>query len=178
MLLTSLALAISLQSSGETLTAIRNDDPETWTVEYPRVLRPFVVEYRQCLNVSDRRVTGEADFEVQHRADIPRCAETLESVVARSNETMASSKTRIGPEEVDQLFRDIGLIHVARGRDFDQQFRERVDATIAGRAAYEENKPKGLVLDLVDGSVVQARADLERTEDEAGAGSGQSKGIE
>ncbi|MEL7319993.1 MAG: hypothetical protein AAFN04_15290, partial [Pseudomonadota bacterium] len=37
MLLTSLALVLSLQSSGETLTAVTNDDPETWVVEYPRV---------------------------------------------------------------------------------------------------------------------------------------------
>ena len=107
MLLTSLALVMTLQSGAQTLTAVRNDDPETWSVEYPRLIRPYVVEYRQCLNVSNRRVTGEADFEAQHRTDIPRCAEERAKAIADSNKEMAGSKTRISPAEVDALFRDI-----------------------------------------------------------------------
>ena len=161
MLLTSLALVMTLQSGAQTLTAVRNDDPETWSVEYPRLIRPYVVDYRQCLNVSNRRVTGEADFEAQHRTDIPRCAEERAKAIAESNEAMAGSKTRITSAEVDALFRDIGLIHIARGRDLDQQFTDRMAATTAAKAQYEDDKPKGLVMDLVDGSVVKSRADIQ-----------------
>ena len=160
MLLTSLAMAMALQSSGETLTAIKNDDPETWVVEYPRLIRPFVVEYRQCLNLSDRRVTGEADFEVQHRADLPRCAEVKEASIEKSNAAMAGSKTRIGAEEVNQLFDNLGSIHVARGRDLDDQFRRRLAAAQAAEQQYEAERPRGLVLELHDASVVKARTDV------------------
>ncbi len=159
MILSSLALAISLQSAGETLVAIKNDDPESWSVEYPRIIRPFVVEYRNCLASSDRRVTGEANFEVQHAADVPRCETLGEQAKARANEAMRGSKTAIGAQEVDQLFRNIGLIHVARGRDLDDQFRQRMIASENAVTEYENERPRGLVLELRDASVVKARTD-------------------
>jgi hypothetical protein len=161
MLLTSLALVIGLQSVPQTVVAVKNDDPETWVVEYPRLIQPFVQEYRQCLNVSDRRVTGEANFEVQHRADVPRCEEVKATVIARSNAAMAGAKSAIGPEEVDQLFANIGLIHVARGRDLDDQFKQRIAAAAAAQAQYENERPRGLVLELHDASVVKSRAELQ-----------------
>lgn len=164
MLLTSLALALTVQAGAETAIAIRNDDPETWVVEYPRVIRPFVVQYRQCLNVSDRWVRGKADFEEQHRTDIPRCAKEREKAITASNAAMEGSKTRIGPEEINTLFDNIGLIHIARGRDLDDQFKQRVAASAAATEQYEKDKPKGLVLELVDGSVVKSRAEIEAAE--------------
>ncbi len=159
MLLSSLALVISLQATGETAVAIKNDDPETWSVEYPRLIRPFVVQYRTCLNTADRRVTGEANFEVQHAGDLPRCADLGVKLKAQANESMVGSKTAIGPEEVDQLFRNIGLIHVARGRDLDDQFRQRLSGAEAATSQYNDEKPRGLVLELRDASVVKARTD-------------------
>lgn len=151
MILTTLALSmslpLSLQGVGETAVAIENDNPETWTVEYPRLIRPFVVEYRTCLNAANRRVTGSADFEAQHRSDIPRCAEERAELIAKSNAEMADAKTRISPQEVDTLFRNIGLIHIERGRDLDDQFRQRMEAAQAARDTYEANRPEGLVIE-------------------------------
>ncbi|MEL7219629.1 MAG: hypothetical protein AAGK01_14525, partial [Pseudomonadota bacterium] len=67
MISTALALAmslpLSLQGATETAIAIKNDDPETWTVEYPRVIQPQVIAYRNCLGSSNRMVRGKADFE-------------------------------------------------------------------------------------------------------------------
>ncbi len=159
MLLSSLAFVISLQGAGETAVAIRNDDPKTWSVEYPRLIEPFVVQYRNCLYSSDRRVTGEANFEAQHAGDIPRCATLAETAKLAANEAMRGAKTAIGPEEVDQLFRNIGLIHVARGRDLDDQFRQRMTAAQNTSSQYENERPRGLVLELRDASVVKARTD-------------------
>ncbi|MEM6909565.1 MAG: hypothetical protein AAF494_12895 [Pseudomonadota bacterium] len=153
---TIIAPLLALQALGEDAVAIKNDNPETWTVEYPRVIRPFVVEYRQCLNVSNRVVTGEADFEEQHRADLPRCAEAAQRLIGESNSAMDGAKTTISPAEVSQLFANIGQIHIARGRDLDQQFTRRLSAAARAEDSYEATKPEGLIIELRDASVVKA----------------------
>ena len=161
MLLTSLALVLSLQSSGETVIAVRNDDPETWSVEYPRLIRPYVAKYRQCLNVSNRSVRGEADFEAQHRTDIPRCAKERDAAMADARAAMLGAKTQLSEDELNTLFRNLGRIHIARGRDLDKQFTDRVAASERSVQEYNDNKPKGLVMELVDGSVVKSRLEIE-----------------
>jgi len=165
MILTSLAFALSvplsLQGVGEAVTAIKNDDPETWTVEYPRIIRPFVVEYRQCLNVSDRRVTGSADFEAQHRTDIPRCVEQRAKSLASAKAEMVGAKSQLSDAQLAAVFDTVGFIHVARGRDLDDQFKQRLAASERAKAQYQKDKPKGLVLELHDGSVVKSRAEIE-----------------
>jgi len=170
MLLTSLTLSIgamalplSLQGASDSAVAVINDDPETWTVEYPRIIRPYVLRYRQCLNVSDRRVTGNPDFEAQHRIDVPRCVEEREDAMEGARVEMSTAKTRLRPAELDAVFETVARIHVARGRDLDDQFKQRVAATEAARTRYENEKPKGLVLELHDGSVVKSRAEIEGT---------------
>lgn len=159
MFLASVALIIGLQASGETPVAVVNDNPETWSVEYPRVIRPYVADYRQCLNIANRRIVGAADFEAQHRTDLPRCAKARETAIVESIDAMEDSKTRISDSQVEALFEKIGQIHIARGRDLDSQFRARIVASDAATERYEQTKPKGLVIDMVDGSVVQSRAD-------------------
>ena len=69
----ALAPLIALQSAGTAPVAIENDAPETWTLEYPRIIQPYVEDYRRCLTIRLRRVTGEADFEMQHRDDVAAC---------------------------------------------------------------------------------------------------------
>lgn len=154
-----LAPLLALQSTGEALVAVRNDNPETWTVEYPRAIQPYVADYRRCLAVTNRKVTGVADFEAQHRADLPRCAEAKAKAIAASNADLAGAKTTMSPEEVDRLFNNIGLIHIARGRDLDQQFTSRLAGAEAASTTYEAERPKGLVIELRDASVVKARTD-------------------
>lgn len=168
MFLTSLALSIGamglpfgLQGATDSAVAVINDDPETWTVEYPRIIRPYVLRYRKCLNVADRRVTGNPDFEEQHRIDVPRCVEEREDAMEGARVEMSTAKTRLVPAELHAVFETVARIHVARGRDLDDQFKQRVAATEAARAQYENEKPKGLVLELHDGSVVKSRAEIE-----------------
>ncbi len=167
MFVTSLAAAISLplafQGAAQSAKVVKNDDPETWVVEYPRIIRPFVVQYRQCLNLSDRRVTGNPDFEDQHRTDIPRCLKEREQALSSARAEMVGAKTQLSEPELTAVFDTVGFIHVARGRDLDDQFRQRVVASERARAQYQQDKPKGLVLELYDGSVVKSRAELEGT---------------
>ncbi|QUL37233.1 hypothetical protein [Erythrobacter sp. JK5] len=146
MISTALALAMSLQGATETAVAIKNDEPETWTVEYPRIIRPFVVQYRNCLGSSNRIVRGVADFEMQHRSDIPRCADIAAQAITRSNAAMIGAKTKLTPEEVDRLFGNIGMIHIARGRDLDNQFTQRLQRAEARQVEYRENQGDGLLL--------------------------------
>lgn len=154
-----IAPLLALQSVGEAVVAIKNDNPETWTVEYPRLIQPYVQDYRRCLKVTNRTVTGIANFEAQHAADLPRCAEQRAKAVADSNAALAGAKTAMSPEEVDQLFTNIGRIHIARGADLDQQFTSRMAGAEAASDAYETTRPKGLVIELRDASVVKARTD-------------------
>ncbi len=150
---------LALQSVGEAVVAVKNDNPETWSVEYPRLIQPFVQDYRRCLGVTNRNVTGVANFEAQHAADLPRCAERRARAVADSNAALAGAKTAMTPEEVEQLFTNVGRIHIARGADLDKQFRQRLAGAEAASDTYEANRPKGLVIELRDASVVKARTD-------------------
>jgi len=158
-LATLLAPLALLQSSGEAAIAIKNENPETWTVEYPRLIQPYVADYRRCLAVTNRRIAGKADFEEQHSADVTRCVKARAEAITQSNAVLAGAKTTLSPEQVNTLFDNIGKIHIARGRDLDQQFMSRLAAAEAATATYEENKPKGLVIELRDASVVKARTD-------------------
>lgn len=158
-LATLLSSLVALQASGEAAIAIKNEAPETWSVEYPRLIQPQVVDYRRCLSVTDRRIAGKADFEAQHAADLARCAERKAAAIAAANEALAGAKTAMSPQEVERLFANIGKIHVARGADLDKQFTQRLVGAQAASDAYEAGRPKGLVIELHDASVVKARTD-------------------
>lgn len=158
-LATFVAPMMALQASGEAIVAIKNDNPETWSVEYPLLIQPQVAAYRRCLAVTNRRIAGKADFEAQHAGDVTRCAEARTKSVAEANAEMVGAKTTMSPEEVEQLFTNIGRIHVARGRDLDQQFTSRLAGAEAAANTYEATRPKGLVIELRDASVVKARTD-------------------
>jgi len=160
MITTALVLAMSLQGTAETVIAIKNDDPETWTVEYPRIIQPQVLTYRNCLGSSNRIVRGEADFEMQHQADIPRCSEVAMKAKAAANEAMVGAKTTITAKDLDQLFANIDRIHVARGRDLDNQFTLRLQRAQATQDEYKANRAEGLILDR---SVAEANAETETT---------------
>ena len=159
MLATLITAMIALQATGEVLVAVKNDDPETWTVEYPLLIKPQVASYRRCLAVTDRRIAGKADFEAQHAGDVTRCTKARETAITEANAALAGAKTTLSPEEVEHLFTNIGRIHVARGRDLDLQFNARMVGAQTAADAYEAGRPKGLVIELRDASVVKARTD-------------------
>ena len=163
--MTSLSLLIApmiaLQGVGQAPVAIENDAPETWTLEYPRLIQPFVEDYRRCLTGRMRRVTGEADFEVQHRADVPGCEEVSTEAQAAAVATLASRSeySDYTADDVREIFEHAGRIHIARGADLDQQFTFTLSRMQETREEYDESKPRGLVLELRDASVVKARTD-------------------
>lgn len=157
MITAALALVIGIQSSGDALTAVLNDDPETWSVEYPRLIQPYVTEYRGCLGFTIRYIKGVADFEAQHRGDIPRCEEERAEAIAASKAEMEGAKTPMSVDEIERLFHAIGQIHIQRGRDLDQQFAMRIEAAEERAAKEPPPRPKPIVIDLPDPSVVKTR---------------------
>ena len=159
MIASLIAPLLALQATGEFALAIKNDNPETWSVEYPRLIQPQVADYRRCLGVTNRRIAGRADFEMQHAADLSRCAVTRDAATTQANAALAGAKTTMSPQEVEQLFTNIGKIHVARGRDLDQQFTARLAGAAAASDAYHAGQARGLVIELRDASVVKARTD-------------------
>lgn len=158
---TFLAPVFAMQSTGQALVAIKNDAPETWTVEYPRIITPFIEDYRRCLHVADRRISGEANLETQHRADLTRCAEASAESQSESNRVLAGRGEfeDYTPTDVAEVFNHIGRIHVARGADLDFQFTQRLQAAAQRVDQYNSEKPKGLVIELRDASVVKAAID-------------------
>jgi hypothetical protein len=154
-----IAALIALQGIGQTIVEIKNDNPETWTVEYPLLIQPQVADYRRCLVVTNRKISGKPDFEIQHTADLTRCAKRRDKAVAESNAALVGAKTTLSPAEVEALFDTIDRIHVARGRDQDNQFNMRIAAAEAASKTYQATRPKGLVIELRDASVVKARTD-------------------
>jgi hypothetical protein len=156
-----LASLLALQAVGQTVVAVKNDAPETWTVEYPRLIQPFVQDYRRCLVVTNRKVSGKPDFEEQHRADLPRCAAAFAQAEAEANRVLANrgEAAEFSPADVREVLDHVGRIHIARGADLDHQFRQRMAGAEAASTAYEANRPKGLVIELRDASVVKAATD-------------------
>lgn len=163
--MTSLSLIvaplIALQGVGQAPVAIENDAPETWTLEYPRLIQPFVEDYRRCLSLQLRTVRGEADFESQHRANLPRCADVFDASVEGAASLLArrGEGAEFTPADVREIFEHIGRIHIARGADLDNQFTFLQRSQAAAQEQYEAERPKGLVLELRDASVVKARTD-------------------
>ncbi|MEL6239393.1 MAG: hypothetical protein AAFQ90_12495 [Pseudomonadota bacterium] len=160
MFLASLAF-IPLASQVVVDVVVRNDNPETWVLEYPQRLQPYVSDYRDCLNRANRTTTGEPDFEMWHRSDLSRCEKERAQAVAKSNEVSGRSEEGLSEAEVEELFMKVESIHISRGRDLDDQLRERLAASAATTRKYENVKPKGLVLELRDANIVQSRAELE-----------------
>ena len=157
MITAALALAMGLQANNQSLIAVINENPETWTVEYPRLIQPFVADYRGCLSFTIRYITGVPDFEAQHRSDVPRCAEVRTKAVADSRNALADAKTKLDDEQIEELFAAIGSIHIQRGRDLDEQFTIRIAAAEQAAAEGPPPRPAPLVIDLPDPSVVKSR---------------------
>ena len=156
-----LAPLLALQGAGTTPLAIENDTPESWTVEYPRLIEGHVAEYRRCLTGQMRSITGEANFEMQHRNDVAACEKKSQEAQELSNAALAgrSGYADFTPADVRDIFEHVGRIHIARGADLDNQFTYIQRSLQAAEREYQAERPKGLVLELHDASVVKARTD-------------------
>lgn len=154
--------SLSIQAAGEGALAIQNDAPETWVVEYPHVIAPYVDDYRRCLTAANRIITGEADFEVQSRSDVVRCAQASAEAQAEAQAILSGrpQSVEFTAADIAPTFEHIGNIHIARGADLDKQFTMKIQSAERRMADYEETKPRGLVIELRDASVVKSRTDI------------------
>lgn len=120
---------------------------QTWALEYDVAITPFIDDYRRCLNYGNRIASGRADFEQQHRADIPRCEEVYDNSIDAANRMMASRgrANSFTPSDVTHAFDTIGIIHVERGRFIDKRFQQRATMLAQYQAA---NTPTPSALDL------------------------------
>ena len=132
-----IGLAIQLQSTGEVAVAIQPDNPETWVVEYPTVISPFVDDYYNCLKSGGHVletlvqfsighvVDGNTFFEEQHRRDIPRCSKLKADGIEQSQAVLErlGRTDEFGAEQITKTFDTIDVIHVARARDLDGHLR-------------------------------------------------------
>ena len=85
---------------------------QTWALEYDVAITPFIDDYRRCLNYGNRIASGRADFEQQHRADIPRCEEVYDNSIDAANRMMASRgrANSFTPSDVTRAFDTIGIM--------------------------------------------------------------------
>ena len=157
----TLAPLLALQAAGQAPVAVANDAPETWTLEYPRIIQPYVADYRRCLTGQMRTVSGEANFEIQHRRDVAACSKQFEEAQKAASSVIAgrSDYNDLTASDVREVFEHIGRIHIARGADLDNQFTYIQRSMQAAQDQYQAERPKGLVLELRDASVVKARTD-------------------
>lgn len=130
MFATLLLLATPAPAAGILDTAAPGDQPESWVIEYDIAMIPYLEDYRRCLNYGHRVASGAADFEAQHRSDIPRCQKVADKAIAKSNEAIErrGRSELMTPEMVARAFAYQGTIHIGRGRNIDQQFTRRVAA--------------------------------------------------
>ena len=124
---TLLALAFLMQAAPApdsfTSDAVEGREEPYWITEYPIIIQPLVHDYRRCLNYADRRFRGEADFEEQYAADLPRCEKLKQKLIAKSERALRTGRWGevLAPERAGDVFRTVADEHVARGRDFDRQ---------------------------------------------------------
>ena len=135
------AIVMMLQASGQSVYAPKPEDPETWVLEYPVVIAPYIDDYYGCLKSRGHNVNADTDplFEEQHRAHIPLCMKQLEKAQAASNSALKgkTSLKAYTPERIAATFKTIDFIHVARGRDIDNRLRLHLDQYQTYDAAYD-----------------------------------------
>lgn len=126
----SVILIAILQASAPAAPLAVTDDVEDWAVEYPRLVKPFVDDYYNCLKSSIRVApdNAPAEFEKQHAADLPRCAPIESEARGKADAELALSGRypEYPPEQMKKVFETIGKIHIARGRDLDKQLRQNI----------------------------------------------------
>lgn len=137
----SAAIVMMLQASGTSVYAPKPEDPETWVLEYPVVIAPYIDDYYGCLRSRGHSAPAEADpvFEDQHRAHIPLCMKQLEKALMASNEVLSGRETyaEYTPERIAATFKTIEYIHVERGRDIDNRLRLHLNQYARYDAAYD-----------------------------------------
>lgn len=128
MLTLTLSAILSLQSAAETAIAIRSENPESWVLEYPVVVAPHVEDYYNCLKSRNHVIGGGLGFEAQHRSDIGKCIKQRERSLQAARNVLERRGSIAGFDAASMIpvFASIEAVHIARGRDLDQQLARRM----------------------------------------------------
>lgn len=125
MIVTISLFMMTLQTANEAAVAVRPDEPLTWSLEYPLIISPNVDAYYNCLKSREVLMDDNTTFEEQHRIALASC----EKVRVKSFEGASLAIAERGnpaketPAELERVFETVGLIHVARGKDLDDQMK-------------------------------------------------------
>ncbi len=166
-LASAIALLPAMQAGSESATSIYAAEPTTWTLEYDILMEPFVDVYYNCLKSGMRTIVVDPRFEVQHRSDIPRCAEVEAEASAEANAIYAERAVPGEPTPVDvaRLFEAIRTIHIARGRDLDDHIRLRAEARETYWAEHRDTERRRVVTEIeLDTAPTYDRADVDETQ--------------
>lgn len=111
------------QEAGTKVVAVLPDDPTSWTLEYPYMIAPYIDDYYNCLKSRELFAGDERSFETQHRDAILQCSKVevrseseANAILARRGRSAATT-----PDDVAGFFATIRMIHIARGKDIDDQ---------------------------------------------------------
>ena len=140
LILTAGAVLAMAQQSSQNVTALYPEDRETWVLEYPAVIAPYVEDYYSCLKGGSYAIGPGREFEGQYREDIPRCAEEASSFEQQAAERLSASASGrdMTQGDVARIFETVRRVHVARGRSLDQTIGTNLRASEATRAANGE----------------------------------------
>lgn len=135
-ILTAGAVLALAQQSSQNITALYPEERETWVLEYPAVIAPYVEDYYSCLKGGSYAIGSGRGFEVQYREDIPRCADEAAGFEQESNQRLATSASGrdMAPGDVARIFETVRGVHVARGRSLDQTIRTNLRSSEDYRA--------------------------------------------
>jgi len=125
------------QQSSQNVTALYPEDRETWVLEYPAVIAPYVEDYYSCLKGGSYVIGSGRGFETQYRGDIPRCAKKAAGYEQDATKRLATSASgrNMAPGDVAQIFETVRRVHVARGRSLDQTIGTTLRSSNADQAA-------------------------------------------
>jgi hypothetical protein len=126
-MIAALSVLMAAQTA-EAVIAVRADDPETWVLEYPFAVEPYVNDYYNCLKSRNHVIGNGMGFADQHQGDVPKCAEVRGEALELAREVLE----RRGPIEgfdadrMNAVFDTIEFVHIERGRDLDRQIALRL----------------------------------------------------
>ena len=143
MTLAVMSLALAQQGS-QAAIRIDPENPLTWTLEYPAIISSYLDNYYNCLRSSDIRIGIDTSFEAQHKQAITGCAKTKGASFKGATHLLAKfgRGEEKSPEYVNNLLDTLEIIHVARGKDLDDQLAIKV----SGHAYGQRMTAKGVVI--------------------------------
>lgn len=140
--LATLAPLLMLQPASDSVLAGSEYtiEPEQWELSYDIAIQPYLDDYKRCLGYGNLVFNGEANVEIQHRQDVPRCETLKADSIADSNAALVrrGRSDLMPPADVERAFTTLAMIHIERGRNLDAQFMLQQRAIEEAQARYQQ----------------------------------------